>query len=324
MDPGSISITGVISTTRSLNYEMEASKTFMVKVVSMDGLVERDSAFLTVNLVDEDEPPKCTGAFGIKLASERIDENYQMFHQLYTVPVTDDDGLPLSEFRLMIKATDTTGLSCEGGLIIYINDLNDELPIFEIDQRSVNRFGPNGQRSRRNIKHQTTTGLTARLKQESKATGSKGEQTPLKQPDLRPPTTQRPLAAIQRVPSPRLRDSAPLLWGNFSSPVLNGMGGLGLFRGREAIDKGPHTTGQPAQRELMGRETRVTIQRKHLYETHQEGIRCPSGHTYCPPGTYSSRCPPWPRNSSYIIQEGERPFPMTYEPDPAIEAKSHE
>ncbi|MEE6481442.1 hypothetical protein FKM82_012868 [Ascaphus truei] len=35
------------------------------------------------------------------------------------------------EFRLLIMVTDTGGLSCEGGLIININDTNDEAPIFE-------------------------------------------------------------------------------------------------------------------------------------------------------------------------------------------------
>uniref|UniRef100_A0A8C5Q2G2 Cadherin domain-containing protein n=1 Tax=Leptobrachium leishanense TaxID=445787 RepID=A0A8C5Q2G2_9ANUR len=144
---------------------------FMVVVVSKDGAVEKDRDVLIVNIIDEDEPPVCDTDFLQKTASVKIPENFALFRQIYTVPATDVDGLPLTytvesqfsgptedglffdvdrdtgfisrtsttpldfdagyeEFRLLIKVTDTTGLSCEGGLIINIIDLNDELPVF--------------------------------------------------------------------------------------------------------------------------------------------------------------------------------------------------
>ncbi|KAM4038448.1 cadherin-related family member 4-like [Anomaloglossus baeobatrachus] len=43
-------------------------------------------------------------------------------------PLDFDAGY--EEFRLLLSATDSSGLSCDGGLVIYINDLNDERPVF--------------------------------------------------------------------------------------------------------------------------------------------------------------------------------------------------
>ncbi|KAM8972113.1 cadherin-related family member 4-like [Pelodytes ibericus] len=169
IDPAS----GAIIANKKFNYETEARKSFTFLVLSTDGLVERDRGLLTVNILNENEPPVCNSIdFVRKKETVRTDENIAMFTQVYVVSATDEDGDPLTytvisqmseptqgglffdvdktdglvykntssvldfdagyeEFRLLIRVTDPDGRFCEGGLIIKINNLNDEMPVFE-------------------------------------------------------------------------------------------------------------------------------------------------------------------------------------------------
>ncbi|KAM3926852.1 cadherin-related family member 4-like [Leptodactylus fuscus] len=57
-----------------------------------------------------------------------VDKNIGFVFRNASEPLDFDAGY--EEFRLLLSATDPYGLSCEGGLVIYIKDLNDEPPIF--------------------------------------------------------------------------------------------------------------------------------------------------------------------------------------------------
>ncbi|KAM4676067.1 cadherin-related family member 4-like [Discoglossus pictus] len=168
---------GVITTTRSFNYETEP-RSHSLAISSYDeGIlpIPKDRATLFVNIKDVNEPPVCPRDFVLKRVEVDIEENYPMYKPFYGVTVTDEDkddadnlkftmisqtsgpktgGLffgidpnhgavsrtspaPLDydegyeEFRLIMRATDPGGLYCEGGLIVYIEDLNDEAPVFQ-------------------------------------------------------------------------------------------------------------------------------------------------------------------------------------------------
>nr|XP_054093344.1 cadherin-12-like isoform X3 [Callithrix jacchus] len=74
-----------------------------------------------------------TKDFVIDATMLEIDEDYPLFHSIYRVMATDEDfanGDRLNVFQLALKATDTTGLICQGTLIILIRT-NDEKPQFE-------------------------------------------------------------------------------------------------------------------------------------------------------------------------------------------------
>ncbi|XP_069813826.1 cadherin-related family member 4-like [Dendropsophus ebraccatus] len=57
-----------------------------------------------------------------------VDKRIGFIFQNTSEPLDFDAGY--EEFRLLLSATDPSGLSCEGGLVIYIEDINDELPVF--------------------------------------------------------------------------------------------------------------------------------------------------------------------------------------------------
>ncbi|XP_075715530.1 cadherin-related family member 4-like [Rhinoderma darwinii] len=57
-----------------------------------------------------------------------VDKTIGFVFRSASEPLDFDAGY--EEFRLLISATDPGGLSCEGGLVIYIRDLNDEPPVF--------------------------------------------------------------------------------------------------------------------------------------------------------------------------------------------------
>ncbi|XP_063783018.1 cadherin-related family member 4-like isoform X2 [Pseudophryne corroboree] len=167
-------ISGVITTTRSFDFEDATPNRYELTVSTSGGLlVTEDSAPLIVIIEDVNEPPVCASQFMQKQDKKSIDENFPMFNPIYQVPAKDSDSgdklkysvqsqssgptpngwffdvdggigfvfrnssTPLDfdagyqEFRLILRATDKGDLFCEGGLIIHINDLNDEEPIFE-------------------------------------------------------------------------------------------------------------------------------------------------------------------------------------------------
>ncbi|XP_069621251.1 cadherin-related family member 4-like [Ranitomeya imitator] len=57
-----------------------------------------------------------------------VDKRTGLVFRNTSEPLDYDAGY--EEFRLLISATAPSGLSCEGGLVIYIKDLNDEAPKF--------------------------------------------------------------------------------------------------------------------------------------------------------------------------------------------------
>ncbi|XP_068128774.1 cadherin-related family member 4-like isoform X2 [Hyperolius riggenbachi] len=150
---------------RPVSYSMR------VDCVSGGLLSNRFSKALTVNIENVNEPPVCEPRFEAKIANRTIPENFPVYQSVFQVPVKDPDGDSLTyrllsqtsrpeigmffdvdsrlgivyisspvsidfdagyeEFRLIIRATDPSGLSCEGGVVITIEDLNDEVPIFQ-------------------------------------------------------------------------------------------------------------------------------------------------------------------------------------------------
>ncbi|XP_072255149.1 cadherin-related family member 4-like [Pyxicephalus adspersus] len=134
-------------------------------------LSPRNFKSFTVNIKNVNEPPECAPRFKAKKDNRTIREDAPVYRSLFSVPVTDPDGDDLTykvvfqsslpkdgkffdvdpnagfvfintsappdfdegyeEFRLIITAKDPGGLSCEGGMIISIIDLNDEPPIIE-------------------------------------------------------------------------------------------------------------------------------------------------------------------------------------------------
>ncbi|KAI5137520.1 Cadherin Egf Lag Seven-Pass G-Type Receptor 2 [Manis pentadactyla] len=75
-----------------------------------------------------------TKDFIIDATTLEIDEDYPLFQSLYRMTATDEDssnGDTLVVFQLALRATDKTGLFCQGTLIIKIRNINDEKPQFE-------------------------------------------------------------------------------------------------------------------------------------------------------------------------------------------------
>ncbi|XP_056425829.1 cadherin-23-like [Hyla sarda] len=84
--------------------------------------VDEDGDSLTYAVLSQASGPAQNGIFF------DVDRRMGFVFRNTSTPLDFDAGY--EEFRLLLSATDPDGLSCDGGLVIYIVDLNDEPPEF--------------------------------------------------------------------------------------------------------------------------------------------------------------------------------------------------
>ncbi|XP_072003377.1 cadherin-related family member 3-like [Engystomops pustulosus] len=84
--------------------------------------IDEDGDILTFSLQSQKSGPTPNGLFF------DVDKTIGFVFRNASEPLDFDAGY--EEFRLLLTATDPDGLSCDGGLVIYIRDLNDEPPVF--------------------------------------------------------------------------------------------------------------------------------------------------------------------------------------------------